>query len=171
MLIGKLPTRGDLEKGKKKRFTNDYKLDAIPFMPSQIVLTKSLTLIFKIISGHLEKAGITLDSVKRNKSKESTAFTRSQTLSTLSKELRINTKGVNNIITRHGDLVREMLDSNIYKDIEYAKPNKQKYLIKKFVSEMKSEENSIRKLISERKFRPEVVGQIGFVRQPTRARK
>ena len=165
MLIGKLPTKGDLEKGKKKKFTEDFKLDAIPFMPSQIVLIKSLTLVFKIISGHLEKAGITLDNMKRSRNNDSTVFTRSQTLSALSKELRVNTKGTNNIITRHSDLIREMLDDEKYRDIEFANQNRQKHMIKKFVSGMESEENAIRKLISERKYRPAVVGQIGFVKR------
>ena len=133
-------------------------------MPSQIVLIKSLTLVFKIISGHLEKAGITLDNMKRSRNNDSTVFTRSQTLSTLSKELRVNTKGTNNIITRHSDLIREMLDDEKYRDIEFANQNRQKHMIKKFVSGMESEENAIRKLISERKYRPAVVGQIGFVK-------
>ena len=51
------------EKGKSKRYTEDYKLDAIPFMPSQITLIKSLTLAFKIIRGHLAGAGIKLENI------------------------------------------------------------------------------------------------------------
>ena len=41
-------------------------------------------------------------------------------------------------------------------------PQKQKHLIKKFVSYMQSHENNIRRQISERKYRPSVVGRIGF---------
>ena len=162
MFIGKLPSRGDLEKGRKKKFTENYKMDAIPFMPSQITLIKSLTLAFKIISGHLESAGITLDNITRRNKNESTAFTRSQSLSDISKELKIATNKGNTLIARHGQIIREILDNEKYKDIEFMNPQKQKHLIKKFVSYMQSHENNIRRQISERKYRPSVVGRIGF---------
>ena len=162
MFIGKLPSKGDLEKGKKKKFTENYKMDAIPFMPSQITLIKSLTLAFKIISGHLESAGITLGHITRRNKNESTAFTRSQSLSDISKELKIATNTGNTLIARHGQIIREILDKEEYKDIEFMNPQRQKHLIKKYVSHMQSHENNIRKQISERKYRPSVVGRIGF---------
>ena len=65
MFMGKLPTKSDLEKGKKKRYTNNCALDAIPFWPSQLSLIKSLISIFQVISGHLAEAGIILKQMMK----------------------------------------------------------------------------------------------------------
>ena len=40
MFIWKRPNKGDLEKGKEKGFTNNHKLDAIPFLTSQLTFIK-----------------------------------------------------------------------------------------------------------------------------------
>ena len=67
MFIGKLPTKKDLEKGKKKKYTNNPDLDAVPFLPSQLCLIKTLILAFQIISGHLEDSDLTLKQMTKNK--------------------------------------------------------------------------------------------------------
>ena len=49
-------------------------------------------------------------------------------------------------------MIKEIMNSEKYSKITMVKPQKQKHIIKQFVSNMKSEENEIRLQISKRNF-------------------
>ena len=147
------PTLNDLKKGKKKRFTENYELDAIPFMPSQICLIKTLTFVFQIISGQLEDSDITIEQMSTSKEVTSQKFTRSQSMTKLSRELGENNSKVKSIIKRHNGIIKEIMSSEKFSKITIVKPSKQKHIIKQFVSNMNSEENEIRLQISKRNYK------------------
>ena len=147
------PTLNDLKKGKKKRFTENYELDAIPFMPSQICLIKTLTFVFQIISGQLEDSDITIEQMSTSKEVTSQTFTRSQSMTTLSRELGEDNSRVKTIIKRHNGIIKEIMDSEKFNKITIVKPSKQKHMIKQYVSSMDSEENEIRLQISRRNYK------------------
>ena len=147
------PTINDLKKGKKKRFTDNFELDAIPFMPSQICLIKTLTFVFQIISGQLEDSDITIEHMSTSKEGTSQAFTRSQSMTKLSRELGEENSRVKTIIKRHNGIIKEIMSSEKFNKITIVKPTKQKHMIKQFVSSMQSEENEIRLQISKRNYK------------------
>ena len=121
-------------------------------MPSQICLIKTLTFVFQIISGQLEESDITVEQMSTNKEITSQKFTRSQSMTKLSRELGENNSRVKSIIKRHNGIIKEIMNSEKYSKITIVKPQKQKHIIKQFVSNMKSEENEIRLQISKRNF-------------------
>ena len=87
-----------------------------------------------------------------NKEITSQKFTRSQSMTKLSRELGENNSRVKSIIKRHNEIIKEILSSEKYSKITIVKPQKQKHIIEQFVSNMKSEENEIRLQISKRNF-------------------
>ena len=150
LFIGKLPTKSDLEKGKKKNYTNNYELDAIPFLPSQICLIKTLTLVFRIIGGHLDESDLTLNQMTTSRENRTNTFTRSQSLGRLGRELGEESTRNKTLIRRHNSIIKEIMKSEKFGTIQYAKPAKQKHMIKQYVSGMKSEENEVRLKISQK---------------------
>ena len=150
LFIGKLPTKSDLEKGKKKNYTDNYELDAIPFLPSQICLIKTLTLVFKIIGRHLDESDLTLDQMTTSKESNAHMFTRSQSLGRLDRELEEESIKNTTLIRRHNGIIKDITKSERFGTIRYAKPAKQKHMIKQYVSGMNSEENEIRLRISQK---------------------
>ena len=147
------PTTNDLKKGKKKRFTDNYELDAILFMPSQICLIKTLTFVFQIISGQLEDSDITIEQMSTYKEGTSQTFTRSQSVTKLSRELGEDNSRVRTIIKRHNGIVKEIMNSEKFNKITIVKPSKQKHMIKQYVSSMQSDENEIRLKISKKNYK------------------
>ena len=162
MFIGKLPKKNDLEKGKKKKYTSNPDIDGIPFLPSQLCLIKTLILAFKIIGGHLEDSDLTLKQMTKSKENNTQAFTRSQSLTLLNRELSEETSKT--LIRRQNNIIREIMNSEKYGTIQHMKPVKQKHMIKQYVSEMKSEENEIRIKISKKIFRPSIEDRARAVR-------